>query len=172
MNKTYLDRPNLLPRFKHNSWPIVVISKMKRPSFLSRGATRHTMPSLLTWCTQMVNWDGSSCHWSQLMYYRCISAYFGCVMSDVCTLLTQIIKCPRIEQYHGPLTRYVKLQVAHAPGMSGTFSPSPCISDPDMHHGTCLTHVPWCMPGSLTSSFLWSRWRGKRSWHSRRMRNP
>ena len=46
------------------------------------------------------------------------------------------------------------------------------IVDPDMHHGTCMTHVPWCMPGSLTSSFLWSRWRGKRSRHSRRMRNP
>ena len=45
--------------------------------------------------------------------------------------------------------------------MPGTFSPSPRVSDPDMHHGTCVTHVPWCMPGSLTSSFLWSRWREK-----------
>ena len=44
--------------------------------------------------------------------------------------------------------------------------------DPDMHHGTCVTHGPWCMPGSLTSGFLWSRWRGKRSWHPRRQRNP
>ena len=50
---------------------------------------------------------------------------------------------------------------AHAPGMPGTFSPPPRISDPDMHHGTCVTHVAWCMPGSLTSSFLLSRWRGK-----------
>ena len=24
------------------------------------------------------------------------------------------------------------------------------ISDPNMHHGTCVTHVPWCMSGSLT----------------------
>ena len=54
--------------------------------------------------------------------------------------------------------------------MSGRFSQSPRVSDPDMHHGTCVTHVPWCMPGSLTSSFLWSRWRGKRSRNSRRMR--
>ena len=45
------------------------------------------------------------------------------------------------------------------------------ISDPDMHHGTCMTHVPWCMPGSLISDFLWSRWRGKRSRYSRRMCN-
>ena len=71
---------------------------------------------------------------------------------------------------HGPLARYVKLRVAHAPAMPGTFSPPPRVSDPDMHHGTCVTHVPWCMLGSLTSVFLWSQWRGKRSRHSRRMR--
>ena len=74
---------------------------------------------------------------------------------------------------HGPLTRYVKLRVAHAPGMPGTSpplerSPPPppgtfptpppphwlqrmlLVSDPDMHHGTCVSHVPWCMSGSLT----------------------
>ena len=73
---------------------------------------------------------------------------------------------------HGPLTRYVKFWVAHAPGMPGTFSPPPRVSDPDMHHGTCVTHVPWCMPGSLTSGFLWSQWWGKRPRHSRRMHNP
>ena len=26
----------------------------------------------------------------------------------------------------------------------------PLVSDPGMHHGTCFTHVPWCMSGSLT----------------------
>ena len=41
-----------------------------------------------------------------------------------------------------------------------------------MHHGTCVTHVPWCMPGSLTNGFLWRRSQGTRSRHSRRMRNP
>ena len=25
----------------------------------------------------------------------------------------------------------------------------PLISDPSMLHGTCVTHVPWCMSGSL-----------------------
>ena len=54
-----------------------------------------------------------------------------------------------------------KIAGAHAPGMPGTFSPSPQLNDPDMHHGTCLTHVPWCMPGSLTSGFLCNRRRGK-----------
>ena len=41
----------------------------------------------------------------------------------------------------------VKLRVVYAPGMPGTFSPPPLISDHDMHHGTCITHVPWCMSG-------------------------
>ena len=26
----------------------------------------------------------------------------------------------------------------------------PLVSDPVMHHGTCVTHVPWCMSGSQT----------------------
>ena len=70
--------------------------------------------------------------------------------------------------HHGPLATYANLWVAHALGMPGTFSPAPQrVSDPDMNHGMCVTHVPWCMPGSLTS-----RWRGKRYWHSRCMRNP
>ena len=71
---------------------------------------------------------------------------------------------------HVPLVRYLKLRVRHAPGMPGTFFPPPWVSDPDIHHGTCVTHVPWCMPRSLTSGFLWSRWRGQRSRHSRCMR--
>ena len=56
-------------------------------------------------------------------------------------------------------------------GNAGNIFQPPRVNYPDMHHGTCVTHVPWCMPGSLTSGFLWNRWRGKRSWHSRRMRN-
>ena len=86
----------------------------------------------------------------------------------------QVVDMPWWQQMpsHGPLTRYAKLRVAHAPGMPETFSPPPRFSDPDIHNGTCVTQVPWCMPGSLTSGFLWSRWRGKRSRHSKRMCNP
>ena len=62
---------------------------------------------------------------------------------------------------HGALTRYEKLWVAHAAGMPWTFSPPPRISDPDMHQGTCVTQMPWCTPGLLTSSFFWRRWRWK-----------
>ena len=55
---------------------------------------------------------------------------------------------------NGPLARCVKLWVAHAPEMPGTFFPhhrlqrKPLVNDPGMHHGTCVT--PWCMSGSLT----------------------
>ena len=35
-----------------------------------------------------------------------------------------------------------KIASVHAPGMPGTLSPSSQVSDPDMHHGTCFTHVP------------------------------
>ena len=52
----------------------------------------------------------------------------------------------------------------------------PLISDPGMHHGTCVTHVPWCMSGSVTRKNIkrhtantivsWPNpkqwWRGKR----------
>ena len=27
---------------------------------------------------------------------------------------------------------------------------TPRVADPGMHHGTCVTHVSWCMPGLLT----------------------
>ena len=71
-----------------------------------------------------------------------------------------------------PLVNYEKLRVGHAPGMPGTFFSPPRICDPDIYHDSCVTHVPWCMPGSPTSGFIWSRWREKRSRRSRRMRNP
>ena len=50
--------------------------------------------------------------------------------------------------------------------------PPPRVSDPDMHHDTCVTHVLWCMSGSLTSRIIWSWCHGKRFRHSWRMRKP
>ena len=32
----------------------------------------------------------------------------------------------------------------------GWLQRKPLVSDPGMHHDTCVTHVPWCMSGSLT----------------------
>ena len=56
-----------------------------------------------------------------------------------------------------------KIAGCACPGNAGNVSPTLWVNDPYMHHGTGVTHVPWCMPGSPTSGFLWSLWRGKRS---------
>ena len=42
---------------------------------------------------------------------------------------------------HEPLARFLKLRVAHAPGMPGTFSPPPRVSDPDMHDARAVMHA-------------------------------
>ena len=81
----------------------------------------------------------------------------------------------RVQVYsdlHGPLTRYVKLCVAHAPGMPGTFSPPPTSKETasyrsrhasrHVRNARAVMHVGIANP--------WRR--GKRSRHSRRMRNP
>ena len=67
-----------------------------------------------------------------------------------------------------PDAQKLRVAHAHAPEMPGAISPPPTskqtvISDPGMHHGTCVTHLPWCLSGSLIA-----RWRGKGSRHSRR----
>ena len=51
---------------------------------------------------------------------------------------------------HRPLARYV-----NCGGMPERFprhrlQRKPLVSDPGMQHSTCVTHVPCCMPGSLT----------------------
>ena len=62
---------------------------------------------------------------------------------------------------HGPLTRYAKFAGCACARNAGNiyiyiyiphhrFQSKPLASDPDMHHGTCVTHVPWCMSGELT----------------------
>ena len=48
------------------------------------------------------------------------------------------------------------------------------VSDPGIHHGRYVAHVPWCTSGSLVMhvGIANPRWREKRSQHSWRMRNP
>ena len=105
---------------------------------------------------------------------RLISRYrlqnLDCFVQTVISWISLTIMTASQLNVHGPLDRYVKLQLAHAPGMPRKFSPPSRIGDPHMHQGTCVTHVPWCMSGSLAGGFLWSRWRKKPSRHSRRMR--
>ena len=107
-------------------------------------------------------------------YHTILKSYDTVYLSKYRRQYDYVTTWKRFSHYcpHGPLARYAKLRVVHTPGMPGTFSPRPRVSDPDMHHGTCVTHVPWCMLGSLTSGFPLKSMAGKRSRHSRRMRNP
>ena len=106
-------------------------------------------------------WDGS-CNWkpTSCKTRTRLSDRANIMDVDAC----QCINSPGTDvvpvSWHGPLNRNVELRFAHAPGMPEMFTPPP------------VTHVSWCMPGSLTSGFRWSQWRGKRSRHSRYMRNP
>ena len=49
-----------------------------------------------------------------------------------------------------------KIACCACAGNAGNVSPhrqrqrKPLVSDPGMHHGTCVTRVPWCISGSLT----------------------
>ena len=65
-----------------------------------------------------------------------------------------------------------------------TFKMSMCLLPDRKNCGLCMRQecwecfphhrglvIPTCMSGSVTSGFLWSRWGGKRSRHSRCMRN-
>ena len=130
-------------------------------------------------CTNMLHEDGIS--WESYAHYRfslrstfilwaewndnreCLGDYIRRFMCDViCHPCNEFNVGLAKLQFEAWASYQIRKTVgAHAPGMPGTFSPQARVSDPDMHHGTCVTHVPWCMPGSLTSGFLWSRRRGK-----------
>ena len=60
-----------------------------------------------------------------------------------------------VMRYHWPLTRYVNCGLHMHRECRERFphhrlQRKPLVSDPGMHHGSCVTHVQWCMPGSLT----------------------
>ena len=60
-----------------------------------------------------------------------------------------------------PWTSYRIRKIASCAYAGNVFPRPPRVSDPNMHHGTCV---------ALTNGFLWGR--EKHSRHSRRMRNP
>ena len=73
---------------------------------------------------------------------------------------------------YGPLTRYVKLRVAHAPGMPGKFSPPPTSKETASKR---FRHTPRHVREARTVLHVGIanlRWREKRSRDSQRMRNP
>ena len=57
---------------------------------------------------------------------------------------------------NGPLDRYVNCKLRMRRECRERFphhrlQMKPLVSDPSMHHGMCVTHVPWCMSGSLAN---------------------
>ena len=104
-------------------------------------------------------------HISWDILYHYIMIIFGVILYWGWFLFRTLIRRMDRICHHGPLARYVKMRVAHAPGRPGTFPSPPRVSVPDMHHGTRMTHVSGYMPGSLIYGFLWSRWRIKLSRH-------
>ena len=81
--------------------------------------------------------------------YPSVSIYGSIPLTSPCPCAT-LLNIPTSESatiHHGPLTRYAKLRVTHA---CHRLKRKPLVSDPGMHHDTCVTHVPWCMSGSLT----------------------
>ena len=89
--------------------------------------------------------------WTQCIYIidiKCSPGLFYGVLAEVYHLFE-------------PVTPWASYQIRKIAGCAcagnaGNVSPrrrfqrKPLVSDPAMHHGTCVTHVPWCMSGSLT----------------------
>ena len=73
---------------------------------------------------------------------------------------------------HGPVTRCVKLWVAHAPGIPRTLSP-PLTSEETYSYRS--RYASWHVRDAravMHVRIAKPRWRGKHSRHSRRVRNP
>ena len=74
-------------------------------------------------------WRGKCSIWWRLMNSsyipNAILSNFSSLKKSYATYIPiRIIRFMYGKLYHGPLTRYVKLRVAHAPGMPGAFSPA------------------------------------------------
>ena len=103
--------------------------------------------------TCFIQWSQQGTVWTLLRYL------YKHTLSKACTI--KATSAPEPGRAQRASCQIRKIAGAHAPSMPTTFSLPPRVRDPDMHHGTCVTHVPWCMPGSPTRGFHWSRCRGK-----------
>ena len=110
--------------------------------------------------TLIVTWRHCKTHTERSIFLK----YFSQNQSQICSNVWVIDMFPAI---FDNVVLYAELYVrldpsnaacliagVYAPGMPGTFSRhrpqrKPLVNDPDMRHGTCMTHVSWCMSGSL-----------------------
>ena len=74
--------------------------------------------------------------------------------------------------FNGPLIRYVKLRIAHAPGMPGRFSPPPTSKETTIQRSRHASRYGRYARAVMHVGIAKPRWWEKRSRHSRSMRNP
>ena len=77
----------------------------------------------------------SSTTWYDCIDFYCCWIIFCLSQSDS---VSQTVQSDWTDS-HGPLTRYVKLQVAHAPGMTGTFPPADFKGNRWLATPSCIT---------------------------------
>ena len=124
-------------------------------------------------------------HFSQLSFMQYMGAvciqlthlyYDDC--KNTCTLscyhhqIKSMTHLPLFRFGHGPLARYVKLRVAHAPGMSRTFFTLPTSKETASKRSRHASRHVRDARAVMHVGIANPRWRGKRSRHSRRMHNP
>ena len=127
------------------SWWMMTI--FNKTSFNGNGRSRSPITTDSSWCEEKIYcWLPQDFNFS-IRSDRLITIKIG--RSCLCHFFFSTNTIIAHEKHH------LRMRVAHAPGMPGTFFPppnwmEPFVSDHGMHHGTCVTHVPWCMSGSLT----------------------
>ena len=82
------------------------------------------------------------------------------------------LKIVMIFSLHGPPIRYVKLRVAHAPGMPGRFSPPPTSEETAGQRSKRVSGHVCQARARMHAGIANPRWPWKRSRHSRRLCNP
>ena len=75
------------------------------------------------------------------------------LLENICVTRPQWVNSLKLG--HGPLTRYVNFglhmrRVYRERFPRHQLQRKSLVSDPGIHRGTCVTHVLWCMSGSLT----------------------
>ena len=108
---------------------------------------------MTNWLNYLAAEVTNKCKTTRLVSYHADDLMYSVSSVGVGICPVILYKVSQIKLCHGPLARYVKFRVAHALGMPGTVPHyrlqwKPPVSDAGMHHGTCVTHVPWYMTGS------------------------
>ena len=129
-------------------WSYLSIPKLQRLRWWSLGMDRQFNPTLCNWCSHLSMRGLKVIHVSKRgpcgvsLFWEKGRQPGPVPMYPHMGLLPDTLNC-RL-----PMRRECRERL-----------PASGVSDPKMHHDTCVTHVPWCMSGSLTIGFFWSPWR-------------